>query len=224
MFDAAQFSGFAPLFPLPNAVLFPGAALPLHVFEPRYRKMTEDALEGEKLIVLAGFEPGWEETYLGNPAVKPIACLGLIRNELRLPDGRYYFLLVGVSRVRIVGEVDQSPYRVARVELLRDGEGGADEEAEGLRQTLSSMIELVQKEFTKLPAEVLGVPLGKVPFGALADLLAAVLPFPQAQRQALLEELDPRARSKRLLEMWRESLEAHFQIARKVRAPRESPN
>ena len=49
-----------PIFPLPNVVLFPAALLPLHIFEPRYRTMVGDALEGERLIGMVMLRPGWE--------------------------------------------------------------------------------------------------------------------------------------------------------------------
>ena len=47
-----DFSGLAPIFPLPSVVLFPHALLPLHIFESRYRQMTADALDGERLIAM----------------------------------------------------------------------------------------------------------------------------------------------------------------------------
>ena len=58
-----------PLFPLPNIVLLPGMVLPLHIFEPRYRKMLADALAGERLIARANLMDGWQSDYLGKPPV-----------------------------------------------------------------------------------------------------------------------------------------------------------
>ena len=58
--ELKDFSGLAPLFPLPNVVLFPQALLPLHIFESRYRKMTADALDGERLIAMSLLRPGWD--------------------------------------------------------------------------------------------------------------------------------------------------------------------
>ena len=68
--ELKDFSGLAPIFPLPNVVLFPNALLPLHIFEPRYRQMTADALEGERLIAMALLRPGWESS--SPPAEPPI--------------------------------------------------------------------------------------------------------------------------------------------------------
>ena len=107
--------GLVPLFPLPNIVLFPRAALPLHIFEPRYRRMTEDALRYDRLIAMALLKPGWEERYHGNPEVHPIACAGVIEDEATLPDGRFNIRLRGLARVEILGFVRETPYRMAAI-------------------------------------------------------------------------------------------------------------
>src|SRR5881227_916572 len=118
----ANFSGSARLFPLPNLVLFPHVVQPLHVFEPRYRQMTADALAADRLIALALLKPGWEDAGAEPPAVCPVACLGRVVADQLLPDGRYNLLLRGLSRLRLLGEVpDDRPYRTARAELLTDG-------------------------------------------------------------------------------------------------------
>ena len=60
-----------PIFPLPNAVLFPNVFLPLHIFEPRYREMVADALQGDRIIGMVLLRPGWEADYDGRPAIYP---------------------------------------------------------------------------------------------------------------------------------------------------------
>ncbi len=87
-----------PIFPLPSTVLFPGLPLPLHVFEPRYRGMVEDALAGERVIGMVLLKPGWESDYEGAPPVFPIGCLGRIDHAEPLPDGRFNILLTGRAR------------------------------------------------------------------------------------------------------------------------------
>ena len=109
------------LFPLPGVVLFPRAVLPLHIFEHRYRKMTADALHGDRHIAMALLQPGWEKSYYGRPALDPIVCVGRILSHEMLPDGKYNFLLQGVLRARIVREVEAGePYRVAEVQRLEE--------------------------------------------------------------------------------------------------------
>src|ERR1700752_3118620 len=100
--DLEHFSGTARLFPLPNLVLFPSLLQALHIFEPRYRQMTADALAGDRLIAMVLLRPGWEADYDGRPPVHEVACLGRIAAEQRLPDGRFNLQLRGLSRARIV--------------------------------------------------------------------------------------------------------------------------
>ncbi len=64
-FDEANFSGVARLFPLPNLVMFPHVLQPLHVYEPRYRALLEEALDDDRLIAMAVLAPGWENDYEG---------------------------------------------------------------------------------------------------------------------------------------------------------------
>ena len=93
-----------PIFPLPNVVLFPSALLPLHIFEPRYRAMVTDALEGERLIGMVMLRPGWEPHYEQAPDVYPVGCAGFITHADRLPDGRYNIMLRGLEKFRIADE------------------------------------------------------------------------------------------------------------------------
>src|SRR5579864_5212244 len=117
----AGFDGTARLFPLPNVVLYPHVMQPLHIFEPRYRQMTADALAGNHMIAMVLLEPGWETSYEGAPPIHDVACLGKIVADNRLDDGRFNILLRGLCRIRIDHEMPQAtPYRQARVELLED--------------------------------------------------------------------------------------------------------
>src|SRR5215208_1517291 len=78
-----------PLFPLPNVVLFPNVCLPLHVFEPRYRQMVADALDGDRIIGMTLLRPGYEAEYERRPAIYPIGCAGVVTHSQPLADGRY---------------------------------------------------------------------------------------------------------------------------------------
>src|SRR5688500_2135813 len=93
-----------PRFPLRNVVLLPNTFLPLHIFEPRYRKMTRDVLEGDKLVAMA-FQLGEDHEFDGPPGVAPIAGVGEIVLAQTLPDGRYNLVLRGRARVRIEQEL-----------------------------------------------------------------------------------------------------------------------
>src|SRR2546421_10426257 len=90
-----------PLFPLPNVVLFPNVFLPLHIFEPRYREMVADALQGDRIVGMVLLQPGYESDYEGRPGVFPTGCAGVITHAEKLPDGRYNIVLRGVEKFRI---------------------------------------------------------------------------------------------------------------------------
>src|SRR5438876_12325122 len=98
----SSFDGSVRLFPLPNLVLFPQAMEPLHIFEPRYRQMTADALATDRLIAMVLLKSGPEEEGEERPALHSVACLGKIVADQRLEDGRYNILLDGFSRLRIL--------------------------------------------------------------------------------------------------------------------------
>jgi len=80
--------------------------LPLHLFEPRYRKMAEDALAGDKVIGMVLLKPGYEADYEGRPPVYPVGCAGLVEQSERLPDGRYNIVLRGQCRFRLGREYE----------------------------------------------------------------------------------------------------------------------
>src|SRR4051794_31348321 len=104
-FDLQVFGGLCRLFPLPGVVHFPHTILPLHIFEPRYRQMAEDALATDRLVTIVQALPSPDPTGAAEPKIEEVACLGRILNYKRLPDGRFQFLLLGLRRVRLVREV-----------------------------------------------------------------------------------------------------------------------
>jgi uncharacterized protein len=113
----AELPSVIPIFPLPNVVLFPQVMLPLHIFEPRYRKMVRDTeSQSPPLIGMALLRGNWQEQYEGNPEVFSIGCAGEIVRLSPLPDGRFNILLQGLRRYQIREEVFTEGYRQARVE------------------------------------------------------------------------------------------------------------
>src|SRR5438552_777128 len=109
-----------PLFPLPNVVLFPNVFLPLHIFEPRYRAMTADALKGDRIIGMVLLRPGHETNYEGRPTVYDVGCAGVITHSQALADGRYDIVLRGIEKFRITSEDLTRPYRIGHVEAISE--------------------------------------------------------------------------------------------------------
>ena len=106
--DLDNYDGPIPLFPLPNAVLFPQIVLPFHIFEPRYVEMVNDTLEDRHLVGLTLLKPGWEEESQGRPEIHAIGCVGRIGDLVKLPDGRFNLSLFGLRRFRIREEIPGS--------------------------------------------------------------------------------------------------------------------
>ncbi len=109
-----------PLFPLPTTVFYPNTSLPLHIFEPRYRSMVADALNGKGEIGMILLKPGWESDYQGTPEIMTTGCVGKIERHSKLPEGKYNILLSGLYRFRILNEIGGKIYRQAEVEFLKE--------------------------------------------------------------------------------------------------------
>jgi Lon protease-like protein len=187
-----------PLFPLPNVVLFPGAVLPLHIFEERYKKMTRDALDGAALVAMALLRAGWEKNYYQRPAIEPVVCVGKIIAHEKLADGKYNFLLQGQARARVVGEVGDAPYRLGRLTPLHETaalEIDLEDERRRLRKVFGSTrwkkFSLVRKFVEMLDTDV------STP--QVADLVAFNFLEDVQLKQMLLQEEDVKKRVRSLL-------------------------
>lgn len=183
-----DFSGTARLFPLPNLVLFPHVIQGLHIFEPRYRQMTADALAANGLIAIVMLTPNSNE-FTDRPAVEEVACLGEIIWHEKLPDGRYNLRLRGLSRARIVEEVPTGRlYRAARVELLRDAAPLDFAQLTQLRHDLADAVLPRFAEGTPARQQLQELFDGDMPLGHVTDVLSYALPLPAEAKQALLAE------------------------------------
>jgi Lon protease-like protein len=195
-----NFSGVARLFPLPNLVLFPGVVQPLHIFEPRYRKMMADALDGDRLLAIVLLQPGWEEDYDNRPPIHRVACLGRIFDEERLANGRYNLLLHGLRRIRIDEELPPDRlYREAHVQLLEDVISSEADREEHLRAELLRVLPPLLDTQGGAGDQALKLLEGDLPLGTITDVFTFALPFESARKQELLEELDVARRTERFL-------------------------
>ena len=172
------------VFPLPSVVLLPGSAAPLHIFEPRYRAMVKDALEGDSLVAIAQVMPGQES--LSQPALEEMLCIGTITMSEALEDGRYTLVLVGIARARIIRELAQTRlYREVEAELIED-----QPVEEGGDATLGrAVVELVARVPTQVGQRVALV-TSRVTGGALAVVVASTFMQDPAQRYEVLCETD----------------------------------
>ncbi len=166
---AAGASSIVPMFPLPGVFLFPGTLMPLHIFEPRYRTMIDDSLDGPGRIVMATVLDAQSGEADGAPTVHHIAGLGEIYRHERLPDGRFLILLAGLMRVMIREVPSDKPYRRVEAVPLRE-QPCANERESALRCTLMRAVLARAKEPLELPPDM--------PLGQLVDLLLLRLELP----------------------------------------------
>lgn len=202
-FSPDQFSGMARVFPLPNLVMFPHVMQPLHVFEPRYRAMLEEAIEDDRLIALGVLAPGWEQHYEGRPPLRSTACLCRIATHQRTDKGTYNVLLLGVRRLRLVREMPPKKlFRVVESEILEDEEplDVPTEETVQLQQRLltafKSVLPKIPDAFEQLD-QLLG---NQITLGMLSDIVAYTIDLDLEWKIRLLSECNVINRAAMLLD------------------------
>ena len=184
-YDLKGFDNSCRMFPLPGVVLFPHAVLPLHIFEPRYRQMTEDALATDRLIAIVQIRESGDQTPDNDPELEAVGCLGRIFKHERLPDGRYNFLLLGRKRIRLDREVANGKlYRSSKVTIIEDHE--ADTEIEGRRRELVALFRKVQEG--EIDPDLNALFETEIPLGVLADIITQAMGFSATTKQAYLAE------------------------------------
>lgn len=168
------------LFPLAGALLLPGAHLPLHIFEPRYRALVSDALARDRLIGMV--QPCDNEP---RPGLYSVGCLGRIVEFEALEDGRYNIILSGLARFRILRELDvATPFRQVEAEVEPQPEG----EPDPLAPVMRAALEQEARRFAeRLGYMVDWAAVARLDDGALVNGIAQVAPFDVASKQALLE-------------------------------------
>ncbi len=188
-----------PLFPLHGVVLLPHAVLPLHVFEPRYRQMVEQALDTSGQVAMAMFEGDrWKLEYHGQPPIRPVVCVGQIVQHEKLFDGRFNILLQGVCRARIEREHNPKNGRLYREAILRPigPHEVSEEEIPGVRQRLRDLLQ--EHPLTELAAaEGISNCLAKdgAPTAAVMELISISIVSDPETKYRLLAEADPAARA-----------------------------
>lgn len=191
-----------PLFPLPGIVLFPGALLPLRVFEPRYVELLRDVLAGDKLIGMAQLKPnGFTMPQAGGapPPLYPVLGVGLVVAHEKLKDGTSRIALLGQARCRISAEQPHEPYRMAKVVALRDEMPNNAVEREQLRRAVYELKEsacaMAERTLDTQTQEPLHQVLKKcADAGLVADVLSGIFVRDHQLRQALLENTQVFAR------------------------------
>ena len=181
-----------PIFPLPQVVLFPELRCPLHIFEPRYREMTQAALDGERRIGMVTVRPEHGAHMAGDPPIYAVGCEGRIIDSNRHADGRIDILLLGTRRFRVVEEVPRVGgrlYRVARIEGLADRLDPGDEVELGtLRDTALVKLGLLLEQAAGGQQRFDPGVLDDADDPTAVNALCQILDLHPVEKQSLLEE------------------------------------
>lgn len=187
-----------PVFPLSGALLLPSGQMPLNVFEPRYVAMVDAALSGPRLIGMV--QPRLDrKPATSRPELCEVGCVGRIIQFSEAGDGRYVITLSGISRFRVVEEIDAgTPYRQCRIAAgpfcdlsePRRGEDAVDRDT--LLRTFRAYLDA-----NGLEADWESV--NRASNAGLVTALSMMSPWGPSEKQALLESPDHAARAKTLI-------------------------
>lgn len=192
-----------PVMPLPGALLFPHALLPLYIFEPRYRAMLAHALAEQRMFCVAMLNPSRSDW--NSPAdFRHIASVGLIRACVGRGDGTSNLILQGLQRVRFTGFPQEKPFPIAEIEPLASQAGESSVETQALGAKVLDLYTRLKGSGREFPEKVdryladLGDP------EMLADLMASTFISDPVRRQQLLEELSLNQRLRLVIRYLRE--------------------
>lgn len=194
-----------PVFPLPAALLLPRSELPLNIFEPRYVAMIDAALASDRIVGMIQPDEGKGPCSLG-PSLCQVGCAGRITSFAETGDGRYMVTLTGIARFVVVEElVTNALFRQCRVNATAfavDFASSADESDVDRNSVLRTFRDYLDAH--NLEADWDSV--GRASNETLINALAMMAPFGTAEKQALLEAPDLRARAETLVALTEMSL------------------
>ena len=185
-----------PIFPLAGAILFPRSQLPLHIFEPRYREMVRDAIDGAGRI---GMIQPLRIDDDQRPALYQVGCVGDIVGVEELEDGRFNIILHGANRFRLIDEITiEGAYRCASVDVA------AFDDSEPPPLSLAERAE-VEREARRL-GDAMGLAVdweavARLDDEMLVNAIAQVAPFDLGAKQALLEQISLTDRADLLVQL-----------------------
>jgi len=183
MIKAADFPATLPLFPLSGALLLPRSRLPLHVFEPRYLQMLDDVMKTPQRM-LGMIQP---REGLAGDRLQSIGCAGRLTGFSETEDGRYMITLTGVSRFRLIAEVEGfHPYRKGQVDWSSFGrDTGNVEHDPGFDR--DGFMSALSRYFDAMDLSTDWSGLKEAEEELLINSLSMLCPFPPEDKQALLE-------------------------------------
>jgi len=184
-----------PVFPLPDVWLSPMTLMPLNIFEPRYRQMIEDLLDGPGRLVMGTVVEGQDGQEV--PEIYPIAGLGEIGRHEKLDDGRFMIWVMGLKRVRVMEVPSEHPYRMVEAQPITESQPDGHEKKMlfiSLRSALDEVLVEVPKN--QRPPQKM---LDNLSVGSLADILCSRLDLERGRIQEIFATLDTAERARMVL-------------------------
>ncbi len=203
-----------PMLPLRDVVVFPQMVIPLFVGRPKSIKALELAMLADKAVVLVAQKSAADDDP-GPEALYEVGCVANILQLLKLPDGTVKVLVEGTRRAHIDGIDAQDDVYFARLTGL-DSDHNEDIEVEGMRRALVGQFDQYIKLNKKIPPEILSSISGIEDTGRLCDTIAAHLPLKLEQKQEVLELLNVRDRTDRLLSQLESEIDI-LQVEKRIR-------
>ncbi len=185
-----------PVFPLPAALLLPRADMPLNIFEPRYLAMIDAAVAGDRVIGMIQPDENAAPCACG-PSLRAVGCAGRIVSFAETGDGRYMITLTGIARFRILEEMPLTvPFRRCRVTVDPFAADflGHDETVDR-----NAVLRAFRAYLTAHSLDADWESVGRASNETLINALAMMAPFGPAEKQALLEAPDLKARAETLI-------------------------
>jgi Lon protease-like protein len=208
---AADLPSVIPVFPLPCALLLPRGDIPLNIFEPRYIAMVDAAMASDRVIGMIQPDDSAAPCACG-PTLRQVGCAGRIISFAETGDGRYMITLTGIARFRVVEELPlTAPFRRCRVSAEPFGNDFVAQETAVDRQ---AVLRAFRAYLTAHNLDADWESVGRASNETLVNALAMMAPFGAAEKQALLEAPDLKARA--------ETLVAVTEMALATNAPAES--
>ena len=176
-----------PVMPLPGAVLFPHALLPLYIFEDRYRDMLEHALRHDRMFSVTLIKPSCPEWHAPEDFFH-FATVGLIRACVGRGDGTSNLVLQGLHRVRFSSFQQETPFPIARIDIIESRNDTATVETEALGEKVLELYRKLKRAERRLPPKVDRYLAQLGDLEMLADLVASTFVEDPLRRQRMLEE------------------------------------
>ena len=185
-----------PIFPLSNFIIFPETTVPLNIFEPRYLQMIDDSMKSHRMIGMVQPKKTGE---LKKPDLYEVGCLGKITSFNETDDGRYLIIINGVSRYKIIEEVNTNKlYRLCNVSFTEFDEDLLKKKEEIKFSDLKFVFNDLKSIFEKQGYAIDWKNLEKQSLDQTINTLSTASPFSLEEKQILLESKDIKSRKKNL--------------------------